>query len=275
LLSKPLPIPAALEAQVGSLSQVQIPDNSIAGHVPDDLVYGPVRSRRFGASLGISFSHEGQVSCRWRCPYCQLGAAGHLPGQSHAPAADILTAVDRWLAAWDGTGLDVVTVAGAGEPMDHPDCAALAKALRQRVADRGVELILLTNGDGIDEPERQAAVACFDRVYIKWDPGAPAGCWRPMAPGEREARLHALSHMPDLRIQAMLFRRGAAGGNGDPGRRQRFVEDMQRLAPIEVHLGITDRPTPGGRVGPVDRALLDEWGRDLQPALPDGGLLLI
>jgi wyosine [tRNA(Phe)-imidazoG37] synthetase (radical SAM superfamily) len=38
------------------------------------IVYGPVRSRRFGRSLGINLSPCGRKLCSFDCVYCHYGA---------------------------------------------------------------------------------------------------------------------------------------------------------------------------------------------------------
>ena len=38
-----------------------------------DVVYGPVRSRRLGRSLGVSLAAAGFKACNFNCSYCQYG----------------------------------------------------------------------------------------------------------------------------------------------------------------------------------------------------------
>ena len=39
----------------------------------DGVIYGPVRSRRLGASLGINLLPAGTKVCNMDCAYCQYG----------------------------------------------------------------------------------------------------------------------------------------------------------------------------------------------------------
>jgi wyosine [tRNA(Phe)-imidazoG37] synthetase (radical SAM superfamily) len=42
----------------------------------DDIVFGPVRSRRLGASLGINLLPVGSKCCTFNCIYCECGWTG-------------------------------------------------------------------------------------------------------------------------------------------------------------------------------------------------------
>ncbi|MGH7672258.1 MAG: radical SAM protein, partial [Gemmatimonadales bacterium] len=39
----------------------------------ETTVYGPVRSRRLGTSLGVNLTPWGSKLCSFNCPYCQCG----------------------------------------------------------------------------------------------------------------------------------------------------------------------------------------------------------
>lgn len=231
---------------------MQATDDCITGHIPDGLVHGPVASRRFGRSLGISCSPPGAVACRWRCPYCQLGAHAGDGRAPMAPVADIVAAVERSSAR--GSRVDAVTVAGSGEPLEHPDfdrVAAAAVAAARRLSARAV---LLTNGDRLDR--WRDAVAGFDLAYVKWDPGPRAGAWRPLAPAEVRRRRQALRGQPGLRIQSLLC---GAAVDADPATLSAWLEDLRDLRPVEVHLTTLERPAPDPRLRPAPAARLEAW----------------
>src|SRR4051812_6971927 len=88
------------------------------------IVYGPVRSRRLGRSLGVNVLPAGIKVCTMNCAYCQYGwtTRGARRPLTRRPAwpsaAQIGAAVTARLlkAARDGESLDRVTLAGHGEP---------------------------------------------------------------------------------------------------------------------------------------------------------------
>jgi len=222
----------------------------IIDHVPAQLVYGPVGSRRFGRSLGISCSPPGPVACRWHCPYCQLSEdrRGRL-----APIEDILAAVERAVAACPA--VDAVTVAGNGEPLDHPDFARVAEAAFSAARRLSARSVLLTNGDHV--ASWRDAVARFDVAYLKWDPGPREGAWRAMSTNEASQRRQTLRSQPRLRIQSMLS--GEVDPDGDRERLGTWLEDLRSLRPVEVHLTTLERPPRDPRLRAAPAARLERW----------------
>jgi wyosine [tRNA(Phe)-imidazoG37] synthetase (radical SAM superfamily) len=234
-----------------------------SGHVPLSLVYGPVNSRRFGRSLGVSFSAPGATVCRWRCPYCQLGDWPFDETRPWPPAATILADCARALAEHRERPL-VLTVAGGGEPSDHPDFAPLSHDLRALAEREGVRLLLLTNADGLDHPARRAALDCYHDYQVKWDPGPHGGSWRPgdFTSADRIAHLRDL---PRLRLQSMLYDDGR-GGNHGKAQLAIFSAELDQLQPQAVHLGTIDRQPRLARYQPVERAVLEHFATDLHQA---------
>ena len=118
------------------------------------IVYGPVRSRRLGASLGINLLPAGMKICNMDCVYCQYGwtrGAVRYRGESVGwPSAQAVeTALSaRLAAAADRTEvIDRLTVAGHGEPTLHPEFEEIATrlcAVRDRIAP-GMPLAILSN----------------------------------------------------------------------------------------------------------------------------------
>lgn len=238
-------------------------DDPSAGHVPESWVYGPVHSRRFGNSLGISFSRAGQWACGWRCPYCQLG---HLPKPVEAEPAvfaevpELLAELDHALST--ATALDVITIAGSGEPTDHPRCAELFAAIVERAHRSGTRVTLLTNGDGLGH---SCQVADLDgmTVFVKWDPGPRQGAWRRLAAEDRFARFATL---PALQVQTLVFD-GPGGGNSSDDLRRRWQDDIRRLAPRAVQVTTIERPPPSARLRPLSAEALQAWAAAAAAAL--------
>ena len=80
----------------------------------DSIVFGPVRSRRLGVSLGVNLLPTDSKVCSFDCIYCECGwtqsmASGNLP-----PRENVRRALDKKLAEmqFKGDDLDVITFAG-------------------------------------------------------------------------------------------------------------------------------------------------------------------
>ncbi len=225
-------------------------------HEPDALVFGPVNSRRFGRSFGISLSYPGQRACQWNCPYCQLG---HLPN-SKEQAGSVWTSVEELravLAAADPGDADVVCCSGSGENLDHPDfinCLALMSAFARRHAK---PRYVLTNGDALLRKPVVAALAAADLcMYVKWDCGARDGMWRRMTSQQRSARWALLRSLPQIKIQAMFVRQAADNDDLMEQHILRWLDEMSSLRPMEILLTTIDRPCADTRCEPLSRQAL-------------------
>ncbi|MFW5830428.1 MAG: radical SAM protein [Planctomycetota bacterium] len=252
------------DSQYDDLRGEPVHDNDTrSGHVPSDLIYGPVQSRRFGRSLGVSLSAPGVTVCHWRCPYCQLG---DWPYDQTAPwpdRAEIRRQLATVLASTEAP--EVITIAGGGEPTDHPAFAAISADCRELADHYGARLLLLSNGDGLDHDDRRDALRHYEDVHIKWDPGPRAGSWRP-GRISREARLALLERIRPLHIQTMVFD-DPQGGNIQPEHLERFRDAMRRLQPERIHLGSIDRDPRLADKRPLDPERLRQLATDLSQAI--------
>lgn len=89
----------------------------------NQIVFGPVHSRRLGISLGINLLPPYGKLCSFDCLYCECGLnsqhrGGHLP-----KAEDVKKALEAKLQLLKTKKIipDVITFAGNGEPTLHPE----------------------------------------------------------------------------------------------------------------------------------------------------------
>lgn len=89
-----------------------------------DIIFGPVRSRRLGLSLGVNLLPTRSKLCSFDCIYCECGwNAEHTGARRFNDRDDVRTQLEATLRRMvaDGTPPDVITFAGNGEPTLHPD----------------------------------------------------------------------------------------------------------------------------------------------------------
>ncbi len=239
------------------------------GHVPEDFVYGPVRSRRFGQSLGVSMSAPGYLHCGWNCPYCQLGKLPRLPKETVAPLEPIQEGVSAALKAIDKTSIDVICIAGSGEPTDHPQFADFMSWLKPQCDQHAIKTVILTNGDGLREDTSRKGLELADLVYVKWDPNLADGSWSLEKERTLSERINYTQSFKNLRIQTLLFI-GPNGTGGNCGERaqDRWLTDMAALKPVEIQLTTVERDTPTDKTCAVECELLEEWQQAAQNLLP-------
>ena len=90
----------------------------------DNIIFGPIRSRRLGLSLGVNLLPIESKLCSFDCIYCECGWNDEHPGKRRFNAREDVSAMledtlQKMVA--DGTPPDVITFAGNGEPTMHPD----------------------------------------------------------------------------------------------------------------------------------------------------------
>jgi wyosine [tRNA(Phe)-imidazoG37] synthetase (radical SAM superfamily) len=96
-------------------------------------VYGPVRSRRLGSSLGVSLTPH--KVCNFDCIYCQQGKGYACFGErkEYVRVEEVLEEVRAWLQAHpaEAQGLDYITLSGSGEPTLNTKIAELISSLKE------------------------------------------------------------------------------------------------------------------------------------------------
>ena len=208
------------------------------------IVYGPLRSRRLGRSLGINLSPAGRKTCNYNCAYCQYGWTD-FPAKGDFPRpCEVLDEVDRALARHPD--VDAITVAGNGEPTLHPGFAPIADGLfarRNRYAPQA-KLVLLSNGSTLHRLDVVHSLARFDVRCMKLDAG-DATTYRLMnAPSISLGRLVSdLRGVGPLTLQSM-FVRDAQGvvDNTTPRAVNAWLETVDRVRPSAVDIYTIARP---------------------------------
>ena len=132
-------------------------------------VYGPVKSWRSGASLGID--PIGEIStCSFNCSYCQLGKIqNHIyEVKEYVPTAKIISDLKELEqeGRFKFAELDVITFAGSGEP-------TLAQNLGETIDEIksicGVDVSILTNATTLNDKAVRERVLKADMVSLKLD----------------------------------------------------------------------------------------------------------
>lgn len=89
-----------------------------------DIVFGPIRSRRLGYSLGINLLSTNSKICSFNCIYCECGwNPENIPLSKFNARKDVFHELESRLIEIkkNNEPIDVITFAGNGEPTLHPD----------------------------------------------------------------------------------------------------------------------------------------------------------
>ena len=230
----------------------------------DSVVYGPIRSRRLGASLGINILPTDRKVCSSNCVYCQYGWT--LPGSSGQPlrrAPELLREIEEAFArhARDGTPVDCITLAGNGEPTLHPDLEELVIGIKRLRDARFPKAAvgILTDSTQVTRPKVRRALELCDARYMKFD-AADEATWRrinlPFGNTDFGAMVDGLRTLPGIVLQSM-FIRGRHDNTGEPHIRA-WIEAVGSIRPRSVQVYTVDRGTAADGITEVPRDALQE-----------------
>ena len=88
----------------------------------DNIIFGPIRSRRLGLSLGVNLLPIESKLCSFDCIYCECGWNADHPGRKRFNSREDVRSMLREVLTrmvGEGTPPDVITFAGNGKFFDH------------------------------------------------------------------------------------------------------------------------------------------------------------
>lgn len=241
-------------------------------------VFGPIRSRRLGSSLGINLMPDDGKICSFDCLYCEAGYNAQGAGTTGLPPREkVRDDLENKLRAMKTSGepLDVITFSGNGEPTLHPDFGGIIDdtiALRDKYFP-SVRISVLSNATRIGRPEVDAALRRVDNNILKLDSAIAETVSvldRP-APGyDLDATVERIAAFgPDAIVQTMICRgshNGAAVDNSADDEIDALIDAYKRIRPKEIMIYTIDRPTPEVNMQRVDADTLDRIGRRINEA---------
>ncbi|OQY02352.1 MAG: radical SAM protein [Bacteroidetes bacterium 4572_117] len=145
----------------------------------DKIIFGPVKSRRLGISLGINLLPIESKLCNFNCIYCECGwTPGKKELKSDFHPRDIVKQkLEKVLSEMKAgnKALDVITYAGNGEPTMHPDFAEIIEdtiLVRDKYFPKA-RIAVLSNATQIHKPKVVAALKKVDDNILKLDSAFP------------------------------------------------------------------------------------------------------
>jgi len=237
----------------------------------DTVVYGPIRSRRLGNSLGLNILPLSHKVCSSNCVYCQygwtlpapppkrlVGGPGNASGEQLKRADELLAEIEEAFTqhAEAGTIVDCITLAGNGEPTLHPDIEELVIGIK-RLRDRyfpHAPVGILSDATQITRPRVRRALELLDARYMKFD-AADEATWKrindPVGSTDFSAMIGALKAMPETVLQSMFIQ--GSYDNTDEAHVQRWIALVGSIKPLSVQVYTIDRGTAAEGILEVPR----------------------
>ena len=136
----------------------------------DSIVYGPIRSRRLGVSLGVNLMPTTAKLCTFDCVYCECGWNQPILHPTLPTRNEVREALRTQLSAHQSQ-LDVITFSGNGEPTLHPDFLGIIEdtcALRDEYCPKA-KVSVLSNSTQLGRKDVVEALRLCDNRILKLD----------------------------------------------------------------------------------------------------------
>ena len=220
------------------------------------IVYGPIRSRRLGVSLGINLMPTTAKLCTFDCVYCECGWNADHPGKRRFNAREDvreMLAMTLEKMVGEGTPPDVITFAGNGEPTMHPEFEAIIDdtiAMRDKYCP-SAKVSVLSNATQIHREDVRRALQRVDNNILKLDSAFDATVQLMNKPQGAYTVARTVELLKafngDLIVQTMFLRGEYLGQRVDNTTEEEvsaWLELIAEIKPKQVMVYSLDRDTP-------------------------------
>ena len=236
-----------------------------------DIIYGPIRSRRLGISLGVNLLPLHSKLCNFDCIYCECGwnddnRAEKLRFNSRKDICEALCFTLSQMAA-KGELPDVITFAGNGEPTLHPEFEAIIDdtiTLRNKFAPNA-KVSVLSNATQLHRESVRNALHKVDNAILKLDSAFTPTAQlinKPQGDYSVERIIEQLEAFGnDFILQTMFLRGEYNGALVDNTTEREFLAwtaVVEHLRPRSVMVYSIDRATPCKTLQKVEREELEQ-----------------
>ena len=241
----------------------------------DDIVFGPIFSRRLGSSLGVNILPTVGKLCNFDCIYCECGWNKDGKSDGRFPRlAEVEAALEEKMskAAAEGVPVDSITFSGNGEPTMNPDFPQIVDAT-VRLRDKyfpDAKVSVLSNAVLVARKEIAEALKKVDNPILKIDASSddlirkinkPVGSYRL---GEI---VEALKDFDGNFILQTMFLRAQDFDTTEKDSLEAWMNIVRELRPREIMVYTIDRETPDKSLG---KYTVDEMTAFVQPLLDEG-----
>ena len=241
----------------------------------DDIVFGPIRSRRLGSSLGVNLLPSKGKLCNFDCIYCECGWNRDGADDRTLPSfEDVREALNRKVSALaeEGVPVDSITFSGNGEPTIHPDFPQIVDVVLE-LRDRyypAAKVSVLSNATMLGREKVREALKRIDNPILKIDASddrliglinKPVGDYRL---GDVIAWMKEFGG--DFILQTM-FLRSEEFDLSEPAQLRKWMDIVRQLRPRAIMVYTIDRETPDKSLG---KYTVEEMKSFVAPLLEEG-----
>lgn len=220
--------------------------------IREEVVFGPIFSRRLGSSLGINLLPEKGKICTFDCIYCECGWNKDGRNDTQLPSAEkvrkaLETKLQQCLSVH--VSIDSITFSGDGEPTLNPEFPQIIDdtiALRNQYYPDS-KITVLSNATRVHLPEVFQALCKVDNPTMKID--APTNeliekINHPMPGYDINRVVEALKQFEGDFILQTMFLKSKDFDSSSPDVLNGWMDIVRLLNPREVMVYTINRPTP-------------------------------
>jgi len=224
-------------------------------------IYGPVKSRRLGFSLGLSpIPHK---TCNFNCLYCQLGRTAVFSSarKEYTPIEEVFAELNSWLQnnPQEAKTLNYITISGSGEPLLNIRIGDLIACIKQITA---IPVAIITNASLLNDISVRKDILSADLIVPSLDAVVEEvfkEINRPVADLHVQEIIEGLVALRKefrgkIWLEVMLLK----GINDDLRYIKKLKDVIERINPDKVQLNSPVRATSERGVLPVDKKKLEK-----------------
>ena len=219
------------------------------------IVYGPIRSRRLGVSLGVNLMPTTAKLCSFDCVYCECGwnqSVSHPELPTREQVREALAS--SLIAQSPDNPIDVITFSGNGEPTMHPDFLGIIQdtcALRDQYCPNA-KVSVLSNSTQLGRQNVVEALRLCDNRILKLDSAIDSTMRLIDQPVNHQLTVAQVMEWlrifdGDFTLQTCFLRgeyHGQVIDNTTPHELQAWFQAVDSLHPKQVMIYVIDRATP-------------------------------
>ena len=217
------------------------------------IVYGPIRSRRLGVSLGVNLMPIAAKLCTFDCVYCECGWNQPVSHPNLPIREEVRIALESQLSI-AVEPIDVITFSGNGEPTLHPDFLGIIQdtcALRDQYCPKA-KVSVLSNSTQLGRTDVIEALRLCDNRILKLDSAIDATMRLIDKPVNAQLTVKQIAQWlsifdGDFTLQTCFLRgeyQGQTIDNTTPEELTAWYEMVDYLHPKQVMIYVIDRVTP-------------------------------
>ena len=243
----------------------------MSGFLFNEIIFGPVKSRRLGVSLGINLLPTHQKRCNYNCIYCECGWNTNivsnetkLPNRSEVKVALTERLVDMIKTK---KTLDSITFAGNGEPCLHPEFAGIVDDVIElrNIYYPAAKTTVLSNAGLLHDDAIFSALKKLDNTILKLDAGTDK-MYHLINRGSENISVHQivenLKRFKGKLVVQTLFLKGKYNDeiidNTTDEELNCWLKQIAEIKPEYVMIYPIDRATPADNLLKIGRKKLEE-----------------